>query len=123
MDKLNLSPDEAYRQERDRVREQIEELTRVQESVEKVTKVKQHKMDHKDRLQKKVEEEFSGRFYHQLMQAQASIIVTSSSAKFLVIKKEDKSLLNEYLRVCIDRAILDTNFVDKDRPQDNQNDV
>ena len=105
------------------MREQIEELTRVQESVEKVTKVKQHKMDHKDRLQKKVEEEFSGRFYHQLMQAQASIIVTSSSAKFLVIKKEDKSLLNEYLRVCIDRAILDTNFVDKDRPQDNQNDV
>ena len=57
------------------------------------------------------------------MQAQASIIVTSSTAKFLVIKKEDKGLLNEYLRVCIDRAILETNFVDKDRPQDNQNDV
>ena len=49
--------------------------------------------------------------------------MTSSTAKFLVIKKEDKGLLNEYLRVCIDRAILETNFVDKDRPQDNQNDV
>ena len=57
------------------------------------------------------------------MQAQASVIVTSSTAKFLVIQKEDKGLLNEYLRVCIDRAILETNFEDMDRPQKNQADV
>ena len=49
--------------------------------------------------------------------------MTSSTAKFLVIKKEDKGLLNEYLRVCIDRAILETNFEDMDRPQKNQADV
>lgn len=51
------------------------------------------------------------------------MIVTSSTAKFLVIKKEDKGLLNEYLRVCIDRAILETNFVDLDRPENNHQDV
>ena len=124
VDKMNLAPDVAYREQRDRVREQIEELTKAQESEEQeVTKVGQRKMDHKDRLQKKVEEEFSSRLYEQLMQAQASVIVTSSSAKFLVIKKEDKSLLNEYLRVCIDRAILETNFTDLDRPEKNQNHV
>lgn len=51
------------------------------------------------------------------MQAQTSIIVTSSTAKFLVVKKEDKGLLNEYLRICIDKAILKTNFEDLDRPE------
>ena len=57
------------------------------------------------------------------MKAQVSIAVTSATAKFLVIKKEDKGLLNEYLRVCIDRAILDTNFADLDRPENSHNDV
>ena len=32
-------------------------------------------------------------------------------------------MLNEYLRLCIDRAILETKFIDLDRPEDNQNDV
>lgn len=105
------------------MRDQIKELTKVRISEEKVTKVQKKKIDHKDRLQKKVEEEFSGRLYQQLMQAQHSIIVTSSTAKFLVIKKDDKNLLNEYLRLCIDKAILETNFMDLDRPENNQNDV
>jgi len=53
------------------------------------------------------------------MPAQVSILATSATAKFLVIKKEDKSLLNEYLRVCLDRAILNLNFEDLDRPEQN----
>ena len=57
------------------------------------------------------------------MQAQTSIIVTSSTAKFLVVKKEDKGLLNEYLRICIDKAILKTNFEDLDRPELSQGKV
>ena len=84
-----------------------------------MTRLKKRKMGHKERLQHKVEEAFAGRLYGQLMLAQASIIVTSSTAKFLVIKKEDKGLLNEFLRLCIDRAILETNFADVDRPENN----
>jgi len=57
------------------------------------------------------------------MKAQASIVVTSATAKLLVIKKEDKGLLNEYLRVCLDRVILETNFADLDRPERNHVDV
>ena len=49
------------------------------------------------------------------MCSQSTILVTSSTAKLIVLKKEDKGLLNEYLRVCIDRAILETNFADVDR--------
>lgn len=70
-----------------------------------------------------MEEEFCERLYPKLMQAQVSIIVTSATAKFLVVKKEDKSLLNEYLRVCMDRAILETYFEDLDRPERNHGDV
>lgn len=70
-----------------------------------------------------MEEQFGDRLYPHLMKAQVSIIVTSATAKFLVVKKEDKSLLNEYLRVCMDRAILETNFEDLDRPERNHSDV
>ena len=125
---MNLKPDEAYREQRDIVREQIEQLTKLEEKSESDkppsnTAVQMRKDEHKERLQERVEEQFSNRLYKQLMQAQASVIVTSSTAKFLVIQKEDKGLLNEYLRVCIDRAILETNFEDMDRPQKNQADV
>lgn len=82
------------------------------EGEEEKVPVHKRKKDHKDRLQRKVEKQFVDRLYPHLMKAQVSIIVTSATAKFLVIKKEDKSLLNEYLRVCMDRAILETHFVD-----------
>lgn len=88
-----------------------------------MTTVQKQKKDHKDRQQQKVEEQFVDEVYPHLMKAQVSIIVTSASAKFLVIKKEDKCLLNEYLRVCMDRAILETNFEDLDRPERNHADV
>jgi hypothetical protein len=42
--------------------------------------------------------------------------VTSATAKFLVVKKEDKNFLNEYLKGCIDRAVLEEDFFDYDRP-------
>ncbi len=50
-------------------------------------------------------------------------MVTSATAKLILIKKEDKGLFNEYLRVCLDRAILETNFSDLDRPESNHKDV
>ena len=52
------------------------------------------------------------------MTSQASIIVSSATAKFLVVKKEDKNFLNEYLKGCIDRAVLEEEFYDYDRPLD-----
>ena len=54
--------------------------------------------------------------HNKLIRSQASIIVSSATAKFLVVKKEDKNFLNEYLKSCIDKAVLEENFFDYDRP-------
>ena len=61
--------------------------------------------------------------YLKLITAQASIIVTSATAKFLVVKKEDKNFLNEYLKGCIDRAVLEEDFFDYDRPLKNNEEI
>ena len=44
------------------------------------------------------------------MRSQTSIIVTSATAKLIIIKKEDKTFLNEALKQSIDRVIIDENF-------------
>ena len=51
-----------------------------------------------------------------LIRSQCSIIVTSAEAKVIVINKEDKTFLNESLKQAIDKAIMDKNFMDFDRP-------
>lgn len=44
------------------------------------------------------------------MRSQTSIMVTSATAKLIIIKKEDKTFLNEALKQSIDRVIIDENF-------------
>ena len=59
-------------------------------------------------------------YMHQsLMRSQTSIMVTSSTAKLIIIKKEDKTFLNEALKQSIDRVIMEENFKDHDRPLKN----
>jgi hypothetical protein len=42
-----------------------------------------------------------------LVRSQTTIFVTSATAKLIVIKKEDKTFLNEALKQSIDKVILD----------------
>jgi len=56
------------------------------------------------------------KLYEVLVSAQASVVVTSATAKFLVVRKDDKNFLDAYLKSCIDRAVLDEDFFDYDRP-------
>lgn len=63
-------------------------------------------------------------FMHEsLMRSQTSIMVTSSTAKLIIIKKEDKTFLNEALKQSIDRVIIEENFKDHDRPLKNFKEV
>lgn len=57
------------------------------------------------------------------MRAQASVVVTSATAKFLVVRKDDKNFLDAYLKGCIDRAVLEEDFFDYDRPLPSFEDV
>ena len=68
---------------------------------------------------KKLEDDFTEETYQNLfieymheslMRSQTSIIVTSATAKLIIIKKEDKTFLNEALKQSIDRVIIDENF-------------
>lgn len=68
-----------------------------------------------ERLQK-IEDMLVDKMHYALVRSQASIVVTSATAKFLVVKKEDKNFLNEYLKGCIDKAVLEEDFYDYDRP-------
>jgi len=43
-------------------------------------------------------------------------MVTSATAKLIIIRKEDKTFLNEALKQEIDKAIIEENFMDHDRP-------
>lgn len=60
--------------------------------------------------------------HDSLMRSLTTIYVTSASAKLIVIKKEDKTFLNEALKQSIDKAIVDQDFRDFDRPLNNQRD-
>lgn len=42
-----------------------------------------------------------------LTRSQTSIVVMSATAKLIVIRREDKTFLNESLKQSIDRVILD----------------
>ena len=68
-----------------------------------------------ERIQK-IEDMLVDKMHYALVRSQASIVVTSATAKFLVVRKEDKNFLNEYLKGCIDRAVLEEDFYDYDRP-------
>lgn len=57
--------------------------------------------------------------YDQLQESQASVYVTSATAKVLVIKREDKSFLNVALKESIDRLVMEMEFKDFDRPVKN----
>jgi hypothetical protein len=54
--------------------------------------------------------------HDNLIRSQTSIMVTSATAKLIVIRKEDKTFLNEALKQSIDRVIIEQNFKDHDRP-------
>ena len=58
-----------------------------------------------------------------LMRSQTSIVVMSATAKLIIIKREDKTFLNENLKQSIDRAILEQDFKDFDRPLDNFSEI
>jgi hypothetical protein len=51
-----------------------------------------------------------------LIRSQTTIQVTSATAKLVVIRREDKTFLNEALKQSIDKIILDQDFKDADRP-------
>ncbi len=57
--------------------------------------------------------------HDNLMRSQTSIVVVSSSAKLIVIRREDKTFLNESLKESIDKVILEQDFKDFDRPLSN----
>ena len=57
------------------------------------------------------------RLYDILTVSQASVVVDSTTAKLLVIRKEDKGFLSEELKFAIDQAVLAENFQDFDRPE------
>lgn len=57
------------------------------------------------------------------MRSQTSIQVMSATAKLIVIRREDKTFLNEALKQSIDRVILEQDFKDFDRPLNNQKEV
>lgn len=54
--------------------------------------------------------------HENLLKSQTSIMITSAIAKLIIIKKEDKTFLNEALKQSIDKVIIDENFKDHDRP-------
>lgn len=58
--------------------------------------------------------------YEKLMKSQTSIVVTSETAKVLVLKKTDKNFLDESIKVSIDNKLLEDNFRDFDRPLENE---
>lgn len=47
----------------------------------------------------------------------------SATAKLIVIRREDKTFLNEALKQSIDRVILEQDFKDFDRPLNNFKEV
>ena len=61
--------------------------------------------------------------HHILMKSQTSITVVSAVAKLIVIRREDKTFLNEMLKQSIDRVILEQEFKDFDRPLNNNKDL
>lgn len=48
--------------------------------------------------------------YEKLMKSQTSIVVTTETAKVLVLKKTDKNFLDESIKVSIDNKLLTNNF-------------
>ena len=66
--------------------------------------------------QQKIEDLLVDRLQTALMRSQASVVVSSATAKFLVVRKEDKNFLDAYLKQCISLAVLNTDFYDYDRP-------
>jgi len=59
------------------------------------------------------------KLHDSLSRSQTSIVVTTHTAKFIIVRKENKSFLNEALKQAIDKVILDSNFKDHDRPMAN----
>ncbi len=59
------------------------------------------------------------KLHDNLLRSQTSIVVTTHTAKLIIVRKEDKSFLNEALKQAVDKVILDTNFKDHDRPMAN----
>lgn len=66
---------------------------------------------------------FIDHMHDNLMRSQTSIMVISAVAKLIVIKKEDKTFLNEALKQSIDKVIIEENFKDHDRPLPNFKEV
>jgi hypothetical protein len=72
---------------------------------------------------KQVESMLVDKLHTPLMTSQASVVVTSATAKFLIVKKESKNFLDAYLKGCIDQAVLAEDFFDYDRPLPSFEDV
>lgn len=70
-----------------------------------------------------VNKQLTDRMHHILMKSQTSITVVSAVAKLIVIRREDKTFLNEMLKQSIDRVILEQDFKDFDRPLNNNKDL
>lgn len=62
---------------------------------------------HKETIEEICQRKFVEHMLDLLIRSQTSVFVTSATAKVIVIKKEDKSFLNEALKQSIDRVILD----------------
>jgi len=110
----------AFEKQRMQVKDQILELTK-----KRVPHKKRY--NYKDRMDILTEDVANRllveKLQDNLLRSQASIVVSTSSAKMLVIKKEDKNFLNEYLKSCIDKVVLAEDFKDHDRPMKTFEDV
>jgi len=59
----------------------------------------------------------------ELLKSQLTIIACTSSVKVMVVRREDKSFLNETLKNIIDRKLIEKKFRDADRPFDRMGQV
>ena len=117
---VDLDVKHAYEETTKNVKDQIIEMTRSRTPEKK--EMSAEEMD-VYLTEQKAEQMLIEQIHQNLIKSQMSIVVNSATAKFLVVRKEDKNFLNEYLKGCIDRAIFNENFNDFDRPMHKFDDV
>jgi len=112
----------AYKKQQMKIRDQITQLTRPKTPRKKESGPKKGTSRMRDAMSGEAVEQMSAqaivdRLYDILTVSQASVVVDSTTAKLLVIRKEDKGFLSEELKFAIDQAVLAENFQDFDRPE------
>ena len=105
----------AYQKQQMKIRDQITQLTHAQAPKKKAGQ--KHDGRYRDGESEAVDRMSEQALYDVLIASQASVVVDSTTAKLLVIRKEDKNFLSEELKFAIDQSILAEDFHDFDRPE------